>query len=84
MLEEPETLNFDPDTFLADENEEHEETSQNVAAINDSEEELNSCDTLAWLTIVSVEDEMDALNAPKNTKNQEEFCVENLEYKYSL
>ena len=84
MLEEPETLNFDPDTFLADENEEHEETSQNVAAINDSEEELNSFDTLAGLTIVSVDDEVDALNAPKNTKDQEQFCVENLQYKYNL
>ena len=82
MLEEPETLYFDPDTFLTDENEEHEETSQNVAAINDSEEELNYCGTLTGLTIVSVDDEMDALNAPKNTKDQEEFCVENLQFKY--
>ena len=79
FLEEPETLNFSPDTFLADENEEHKEPSQNVTAINDSEEELNYCGTLTGLTIVSVDDEMDALNAPKNTKDQEEFCVENLE-----
>ena len=84
MLEEPETLYFDQDTFLTDENEEHKETSQNVAAINDSEEELNSFDTLAGLTIVSVDDEVDALNTPKNTKDQEEFCVENLQYKYNL
>ena len=79
LLEEPETLYFSPDTFLADENEEHKEPSQNVTAINDSEEELNCCDTLAGLTIVSVDDEVDALNTPQNTKDQEEFHIENLE-----
>ena len=69
LLEEPETLHFSPDTSLADENEEHEESSQNIAAVNDSEEELNYCDTLAGFTIVSVDDEMDAFNAPQNTKD---------------
>ena len=69
FLEEPETLNFSPYTFLADENEEHKEPSQNVTAINDSEEELNYCDTLAGFTVVVVDDEMDALNAPWNTKD---------------
>ena len=66
---------------LADEDDEQEESSQHVAAVNDSEEDTNRFVSLAWLTIVMVDDEVDTLNDPQNTKNQKEFCVENLKKK---
>ena len=78
LFEEPETLYLNQDTLLANENEEHEESSQNVTAVNDSKEELNCLDTLAGFPIVIVDDEMNALNAPENTKNQEELQIESL------
>ena len=71
-----------PSIPLADEDDEQEESSQHVAAVNDSEEDTNRFVSLAWLTIVMVDDEVDTLNDPQNTKNQKEFCVENLKRKY--
>ena len=40
-LEEPEVFDLCPDVSLADENDEHEETSQHVAAVDDPEEDFN-------------------------------------------
>ena len=71
-------LDFDPDISLADEDDEHEEAPQHVAAVNDSEEDLNRFDGLASLTIVVVDDEMDTFNCPEDAKDQEQLQVQNL------
>ena len=77
-FQEPEVFYLGPNIPLADEDDEQEESSQHVAAVNDSEEDANGFVSLAWLTIVVVDDEVDTLNDPQNTQNQKKFCVENL------
>ena len=71
-------FNLGQDIPLADENDEHEEASQHVAAVDNSEEDLNRLDILTRFSIVVVDDEMDTLNAPKNAKDQEKLEEENL------
>ena len=77
-LKEPETLDLCPDALLADEDEEHEEASQHIAAINEFEEHLKELDTKTGFSIVFVDDEMEIFCAPQNAKDKEEFKVENL------
>ena len=71
-------FDFGPDVPLADEDEEHEEASQHVAAVDNSEEDLNRLDILTRFSIVVVDDEMETLNAPKNAKDQEKLEEKNL------
>ena len=71
-------LDLSPDALLADEGEEHEEASQHIAAINNSEEHLKEFDTTAGSSKVVVDDKMETFYAPRDTKNQEEFKVKNL------
>ena len=78
-IQEQETLDFSPDGLLADEDKEHKEASQHIAAINNSEEHLKNFDTTTGFSIVVVDDKMDTFYAPRDTKNQKEFKVENLE-----
>ena len=80
-FQEPEVFYLGPNIPLADEDDEQEESSQHVAAVNDSEEDANRIVSLAWVTIVVVDDEVDALNDPQNTKNKIKFYVENLKKK---
>ena len=80
-IQETEVFYLGPNIPLADEDDEEEESSQHVAAVNDSEEDANGFVSLAWLTIVVVDDEVDTLNDPQNTQNQKKFCVENLKKK---
>jgi hypothetical protein len=77
-LQEPETIDLSPDALLADEGEEHEEASQHIAAINNSEEHLNKFDTTAGSSIVVVGDKVETFYAQRDTKNQKGFKVENL------
>ena len=77
-LKKPETLDLGPDALLANEDEEHEEASQHIAAINEFEENLKELDTMTGFSIVVVDDEMEIFCAPQNSKDQEEFKVEDL------
>ena len=77
--EKPKMFDFDPDILLADEYDEKEETPEHVAEVNDSEEYWDWVEGVAGSTIVVVEQEMEALYGPEDTKYQEQFEVENLE-----
>ena len=77
-LKEPDTLDLGPDALLADEDEEHKETSQHIAAINEFEEHIKELDTMTRFSKVVMDDEMEIFCAPQNAKNQKEFKVENL------
>ena len=68
-----------PDIFLADEDDEQEEASQHVKTINDPKEDSDEAVDLTRLTVMVMDDEMDALNDPEDTEDKEKFCVENLE-----
>ena len=72
-------FDFFPNVLLEDEDDEQEESSQHVEAVNDPEEDTNEAIFLTRLAIVVVDDEMDTFNDPQNTEDEEKFGVENLE-----
>ena len=78
-LKEPEPLDLVPDALLADEDDEDEEASQHIAAINDFKEHIKEFDTMTGCSIVVVDDKMETFCEPQNAKDKEEFQVENLE-----
>ena len=72
---------FCPDCSLADEDKEDEEPSEDVEAVNCSEENIQGW-VLTFLVIV--DDGMDAFTAPEYSKNKEELCVKGLRDKQSI
>jgi hypothetical protein len=68
-LKEPETLDLGPDALLADEDDEHEEASQHIAAINEFEEHIKELDTMTGFSIVGMDHEMEIFCAPQNAKD---------------
>ena len=58
-----------PDVLLADKDDEKEESSQHVAEVSESEEDLKTSDGLTGFPIMLVEDEMNTLNSPQNPKD---------------
>ena len=72
-------FDFDPDIPLADEYDEKEETPEHVAEVNDSEEYWDRVEGVAGSTVVVMQQEMQTLYGPEDTKDQEQFEVQNLE-----
>ena len=68
-----------PNILFADEDDEQEESSQHVAAINDFKEDLNRTIDLAVLNMMFVNDVMSAFNSPRNSKNKKNLRVKNLQ-----
>ena len=71
------------DIRLADENKEHEEASEKVEAVNDSEEDLNIARIFftGGVAVIAMDEIMEKREGPENAKDWEEFAVENLEKK---
>ena len=76
-------FNLGQDISLADENDEHEEASQHVAAVDDSEEYVNRLEGFTGSTIVVVDDEMDTFNCPKDAKNKEQLQIQDLKISFN-
>ena len=68
-----------PNILFADEDDKQEESSQHVAAVNDSKEDLNRTIDLATLNKLFVDDVMGAFNSPRNSNNKKNLCVKNLQ-----
>ena len=49
-----------------------------IASINEFEEDLKELNIMTGFSIVVVDDEMEIFCAPQNSKDQEEFKVEDL------
>ena len=70
---EPEKSDSSADISLADEDDEHEESSQHVAAVNDSKKHKNDISLKTRFSEVIMDNKMDILSDPRNSQNQEEF-----------
>ena len=67
------------DIRLADKNKEHEETSEEVEAVDDPEEDLEVGGVVAEAPgVVGVEDVVDGGENPEEAEDEEELGVENL------
>ena len=77
-------FNLGQDISLADENDEHKEASQHVAAVDDSEEYVNRLEGFTGCTIVIVDDEMDTFNCPKDAKNKEQLQIQDLKISFII
>ena len=75
-------FDFDPDVPLADKDDKEEESSENITEVHDSEEDIEGFICCAGLAIVIVNDEMNTLDGPENTKDEEESAVEKLREKF--
>ena len=78
VFKKPEKLDLGPNIPLADKDDIQEESSEHVAAVNESEEYFKRLDGLAGLAKVSVNDKMNTFDCPQYSKDQKKFQVENL------
>ena len=78
VFKKSEKLDLGQNIPLADEDDKQEESSEHVAAINESEEDLKWLDGLAGLAKVIVDDIMNTFNGPQDSNYQKKFQVENL------
>ena len=77
-FQEPEVFDSLPDVSLASKDDKHEESSQNVAAVNDSEDDVHRVVVGARLVEVVMNNEVNTLKDPQYAENQEKLHVQNL------
>ena len=72
---------FGQDILLADKNQKHEEASEKVEAINDSEENLKIAKVIFTgdVTVVAMNEIVETGEGPEDAKDGEEFAEEDLE-----
>ena len=75
---EPEQSDSSADISLADEDDEHEETSQHVTAVDDSEKIDNDIILQTRFSEVVMNNEMDIFSNPRNPENEKKFQIKNL------
>ena len=71
-------LNLYPDASFADEDEEEKEASQQVAEVDDPEEDGEEQTALTGCISLCMDQEVNAFNDPKDSKNKKQFKVEDL------
>ena len=77
-FQEPEVFDSLPDVSLASKDDKHKEPSKNVAAVNDSEDDVHRVIVGARLVKVMMNNEVNTLKDPQYAENHEKLHVQNL------